>query len=130
MQRRRRDLSTAGVGDCGRLSREHGRGLLILGVDDKAVELRGLFARCPHKGVTVEWVRAKVRELTKPPVRCHVHKVSDCFCPLVHGDCRQGDLIVVDLPKTTHISGHRNSKGVSHQALRQVLQTGVLRGPG
>jgi hypothetical protein len=27
-------------------------------------------ARCPHSGVSVDWVRAKIRELTRPPVRC------------------------------------------------------------
>jgi hypothetical protein len=85
-------------------------GLLIVGVDDKAVGPRA-FARCPHRAVSIEWVRAKVRELTKPPVRCHVHKVSDLL-PVLRGE-PQGDLIVVDLPKTTHVSGHRNSKGVS-----------------
>jgi Putative DNA-binding domain len=85
-------------------------GLLVLGVDDKAVGSRA-FARCPHKGVNVDWVRAKICELTKPPVRCHVHKVSDLL-PALRGELK-GDLIVVDLPKTIHISGHRNSKGVS-----------------
>jgi predicted HTH transcriptional regulator len=44
-------------------------GLLILGVDDKSVGQRAM-ARCPHSGVSVDWVRAKIRELTRPPVRC------------------------------------------------------------
>ena len=104
-----RDLSRE-IGDAAVCLASTDGGLLILGVDDKAVGSRA-FARCPHKGVTVEWVRAKVRELTKPPVRCHVHKVSDLL-PALQGE-PQGDLIVVELPKTTHISGHRNSKGVS-----------------
>jgi ATP-dependent DNA helicase RecG len=84
-------------------------GLLIVGVDDKAVGPRA-FESCTRR-ITVEWVSAKVRELTKPPVRCHVHKVSDLL-PAFLGR-PQGDLIVVEMPKTTHISGHRNSKGVS-----------------
>jgi len=37
--------------------------------------------------------------------------VSDLL-PVLRGE-PQGDLIVVDLPKTTHVSGHRNSKGVN-----------------
>jgi ATP-dependent DNA helicase RecG len=104
-----RDLSRE-IGDAAVCLASTEGGLLVLGVDDKAVGSRA-FARCPHKGVTVEWVRAKVRELTKPPVRCHVHKVSELL-PALLGE-PQGDLIVVELPKTTHISGHRNSKGVS-----------------
>jgi ATP-dependent DNA helicase RecG len=104
-----RDLSRE-IGDAAVCLASTDGGLLILGVDDKAVGSRA-FARCPHKTVTVEWVRAKIREFTKPPVRCHVHKVSDLL-PALHGQ-PQGDLIVVELPKTTHISGHRNSKGVS-----------------
>ncbi len=85
-------------------------GLLILGVDDKAIGQRAM-TRCPHAAVNVEWVRAKIRELTKPPVRCRVFKVGDLL-PSLTGQ-PSGDLIVVDLPKTTHISGHRNSKGVN-----------------
>lgn len=85
-------------------------GLLIVGVDDKAIGQRSC-ARCPHSAVSVDWVRAKVRELTKPAVRCHVHKVSDLLPGLRTEP--QGDLIVVDLPRTTRISGHRNSKGAN-----------------
>jgi hypothetical protein len=59
----------------------------------------------------VDWVRARVRELTKPSVRCDVYKVSD-LVPRFRG-MAQGDLILVELPKTKHISGHRNSRGVS-----------------
>src|SRR5260370_15324596 len=47
-------------------------GLLIVGVDDKAIGPRA-FARCPHRAVNIEWVRAKVRELTKPPVGSNLH---------------------------------------------------------
>ncbi len=85
-------------------------GLLVVGVDDKAIGQRAV-TRCPHAAVNVEWVRAKIRELTKPPVRCRVFKVGELL-PSVAGQL-SGDLIVVDLPKTTHISGHRNSKGVN-----------------
>lgn len=85
-------------------------GLLILGVDDKLVGQRAM-ARCPHSGVNVDWVRAKIRELTRPPVRCRVSKVGELL-PSLAGTA-PGELIVVDLPKTTHISGHRNTKGVN-----------------
>jgi predicted HTH transcriptional regulator len=68
-------------------------GLLILGVDDKAIGKRAM-ARCPHAAVNVEWVRPKIRELTKPPVRCRVSKVSDLL-PGVAGQ-PSGDVIVVD----------------------------------
>ena len=51
-------------------------GLLIVGVDYKASGPRGM-PRCPHAAVNVDWVRAKIRELTRPPVRCRVSKVSE-----------------------------------------------------
>ena len=85
-------------------------GLLILGVDDKLVGQRAL-NRCPHTAVSVEWVRAKIRELTRPPVRCRVCKVGDLLPSLV--GTASADLIAVELPKTTYVSGHRNTKGVS-----------------
>jgi len=85
-------------------------GLLILGVDDKSVDSEPWLAvRIP--GVSVDWVRAKIRELTRPPVRCRVSKVSELL-PSLAGTA-SGELIVIDLPKTTHISGHRNTKGVN-----------------
>lgn len=85
-------------------------GLLIVGVEDKGIGRRAI-SRCPHDAVNADWVGAKIRELTKPPVRCRVRKVSDLL-PSYLGQ-PQGDLIVVDLPKTTHPGGHRNSEGVS-----------------
>ena len=85
-------------------------GLLIVGVDDKSSGHRAL-NRCPHPGVSVDWVKAKIRELTRPAVRCRVSRVSDLLPSFVGNSL--GDLIVVDLPKSTYISGHRNTKGVS-----------------
>ena len=85
-------------------------GLLIVGVDDKLIGPRAM-NRCPHPGLSVDWVKAKIRELTRPAVRCRVRKVSDLL-PNFAGSL-SGDLFVVELPKSTYVSGHRNTKGVS-----------------
>ncbi len=44
-------------------------GLIIVGVDDKRIGAPAI-SRCPYTSVTVDWIRARIRELTKPPVPC------------------------------------------------------------
>ncbi len=86
-------------------------GLLILGINDKAVG-RAAFERCSFGPVTVQWVKARIQQFTKPPVQCNVAKagdlVTDLACP------GSGDVIVIEVPKTSHPGRHRTSGGVCY----------------
>lgn len=50
-------------------------GLVVAGVNDWTAG-RAAFERCPHGLVQVEWVKSRIRQFIRSPVRCRVAKVS------------------------------------------------------
>ncbi|MGH9828109.1 MAG: AlbA family DNA-binding domain-containing protein, partial [Blastocatellia bacterium] len=85
-------------------------GLVIVGVDDRRVE-RAAVTVCPHASISADWAKAKIRELTKPPVRCTVARV--CDLPLAPLIVDHQSLLVIEVQRTNQPSGHRTSRGVS-----------------
>ena len=85
-------------------------GLIIAGVDDKKTGAAAI-SRCPYPSLTVDWMRMRIRDLTKPPVQCHVTRLGNLLQNLC--DTPSGDLFIVEVSKTTHPSGHRTHRGIS-----------------
>src|SRR5216684_4274763 len=76
-------------------------GLVIIGVDDRRVG-RAALASCPYVAISVDWVKAKIRDLTMPPVRCSVATIGDLCSDPPLSDYRE--LIVIEVSKTTQPS--------------------------
>lgn len=85
-------------------------GLIIVGVDDKKIG-QGAISHCPYSSVTADWIRSRIRELTKPPVICQVVRLGDLLGNM--GGSAAADLFIIEVSKTTHPSGHRTNRGVS-----------------
>src|SRR5229473_5757845 len=51
-------------------------GLVIVGVHDRNVG-RPAFEPCRFGTIRADWVRARIGQLTKPPVRCYVERAGD-----------------------------------------------------
>ncbi len=87
-------------------------GHVIVGVQDRGVGVRAV-SRCPHGAVTVDWIRAKLRDLTKPSVSCTVARIGDVVGnPTIP---EYADLIAIEVQKTNRPGGHRTNAGVSYK---------------
>jgi len=101
-------------------------GLVIVGVEDRRVGRAGLRV-CPHASISTDWVRAKIRDLTKPPVRCNVARIGELQVdPPLSG---QRDLFVIEVFKTTQPSGHRTSRGISLVRSHKECRPEYFEGP-
>jgi predicted HTH transcriptional regulator len=87
-------------------------GLLIVGVDDSGTGT-GAIRPCPYASVSTNWVRSRIRELTKPAVKCGVHQLRE-LDPTVTST-RVGEIFVVQIPKTSQPGGHRTTTGISYR---------------
>ena len=68
---------------------------------------------CPYRNVTADWIRAKVREFTKPPVGCSVVRIGDVIpSPAIPA---HSDLFAIEVQKTNRPGGHRTHGGVSYR---------------
>jgi ATP-dependent DNA helicase RecG len=85
-------------------------GLVIIGVNDKGTGSAAI-SPCPHASLSVELVKKWVGDLTKPPVECNVTRLSDLL-PNLSGT-PMGDVMIIEVTKTRHASGHRTNRGVS-----------------
>ncbi len=86
-------------------------GLVIGGVEDRG-SLPASVRACPYPQVSSEWLKAKIRELTKPPVRCNVNRLGEVLADLRNSPA--GDIFVVEVIRTNLPSGHRTNRGVSY----------------
>lgn len=87
-------------------------GHVIVGVQDRGVGLWAV-SHCPHGAVTVDWIRARLRDLTKPPVSCTVARIGDVVAnPTIPA---YADLIAIEVQKTNRPGGHRTNWGVSYR---------------
>jgi ATP-dependent DNA helicase RecG len=87
-------------------------GFVIIGVQDRNVGRRAASA-CPYRTVTADWIRAKVREFTKPPVGCSVVRIGDVIpSPPISA---HSDLFAIEVQKTNRPGGHRTHGGVSYR---------------
>ncbi|MGB9379378.1 ATP-binding protein [Candidatus Binatus sp.] len=86
-------------------------GLLIVGVEERGGS--GAIRPCPYQSVSADWVRSRIRELTKPVVKCGVHKLGELVPTLA--DSRMGELFVIEIPKTSQPGGHRTIGGISYR---------------
>jgi ATP-dependent DNA helicase RecG len=84
-------------------------GTLIIGVEKGGCT--GNFSRCPHPGVTPDWVLARIHENTHPPVECSVQDISDLLRDIT--GIADVNAFAVAIPRTKHFSGHVTAKGLS-----------------
>jgi ATP-dependent DNA helicase RecG len=86
-------------------------GLVLIGVHDRKVG-RAAFEACRFGSIRADWVRSRIGQATKPPVRCSVamarEAVPNLPCP------ESGDVIVIEVFKRTNPSGHMTSDGISY----------------
>jgi ATP-dependent DNA helicase RecG len=85
-------------------------GLVLVGVDDKKVGDAAI-TRCPYPYVTADWIKARIREFTRPPIACVVMRLGELIPNLTAVPA--GDLFIIELTKTNLASGHQTHKRVS-----------------
>jgi len=87
-------------------------GFVIIGIHDRNVGRRAT-STCPYRTVTADWIKAKVREFTKPPVGCSVARIGDVIpSPPIPA---HADLFAIEVQKTNRPGGHRTHGGVSYR---------------
>jgi ATP-dependent DNA helicase RecG len=86
-------------------------GLVIFGVDDKKIG-RAAFDTCRFGPVRADWVRSRIGQLTKPPVKCSLARASDVVANLPCAEAR--DLIIIEVFKRTSPTGHSTHDRVSY----------------
>lgn len=86
-------------------------GLIIIGVDDKKIGSSAI-SQCPYNDVTADWLSKRMRDLTKPPINCKVTLLGDVLTS--KRGTKAAELIIVEVKKTNHPSGHRTLDGVSY----------------
>jgi ATP-dependent DNA helicase RecG len=86
-------------------------GYVMLGLDDRERGRRAV-SYCPHAVVTDKWIKAKILDLTKPPVQCGVYRVGDVIPSAGSG---YENLFVVEVQKPSRPGGHRTNWGVSYK---------------
>ena len=86
-------------------------GLVIIGVHDRNVG-RAAFERCRFGTVRPDWVRARIAQLTKPPVKCHVERAGDAIpnLPCVESE----DVIIIQVFKRSSPTAHATNDGISY----------------
>lgn len=85
-------------------------GFVVVGVSKERRQI-SKFSPCPHPNVNRSWLTSAVHNLTKPPVECSAHDVSDLLAEAL--GIGGNSLFILRVPRTRHISGHVNHKGVS-----------------
>ncbi len=86
-------------------------GFVIIGVHDRNTG-RAAFERCRFAPIRSDWVRARIAQLTRPPVRCYVERAGDAVhnLPCVES----GDVIVIQVFKRTSPTAHTTHDGISY----------------
>jgi ATP-dependent DNA helicase RecG len=86
-------------------------GLVVVGADDKTSGVAAV-RPCPYKDLTADWLKMRIKDLTKPPVICNICRLGDLL-PSLRGSAA-AELFIVEVPKTTRPSGHRTIRGISY----------------
>ncbi len=85
-------------------------GYVLVGVSE-GKHCGSRFSACPHLNVSKSWLTTNVQNLTKPPVECSAHDVASLLSEI--SGTSGNNLFVLRVPRTRHISGHVNHKGIS-----------------
>jgi len=86
-------------------------GLVIVGVHDRNIG-RTAFEPCRFGTIRADWVRARIGQLTKPPVRCYVERAGDAVRDLPCAE--SADVIVIQVFRRTNPGGHTTNDGISY----------------
>lgn len=82
-------------------------GTVILGVKEGA---RCGFSPSPYPEIDCDWLSARIQALSVPPVTCTVDDISSAVTDYARIGC---NAYAITVPKSTRISGHRSTKGIS-----------------
>jgi len=86
-------------------------GLVVIGVHDKNVG-RAAFEPCRFGSIRSDWVKARIAQLTRPPVRCYVEKSGDVVRNLPCVEC--ADVILIQVFRRTSPTPHATHDGISY----------------
>jgi ATP-dependent DNA helicase RecG len=85
-------------------------GYVFVGVSEAPAGGRR-FSKCPHAGITCQWLTTRVQDLTRPPVECWTYDVSEILSEVV--GVPGSNLFAIRVPRKRCIGSHVTHKGIS-----------------